>query len=440
MFPVLKKTTISLAIAASVTFTAPFASADVSGKSGGGVRFHGGDEIILQGFHWNIVRTAEYNWYNILKNQAQTIKDDGFTAIWMPVPWRDQSSYDAGSGVTFGGEGYFWTDFDKNSRYGNDTQLKQAASTLSGKGVKVIYDIVPNHHNRGITGDGFDYPAGQGHYRNDCWGCDDGDAFINGDSDLNTADAAIYNRFKDEMVNLKNNYSAGGYRFDFVRGYSHARVNAWMQNSYDSAYCVGELWKGPNEYPGSDWRHNASWQEIIKDFSDNSKCSAFDFALKERMQNGSIADWRYGLNGNPSTQWREVAVTFVDNHDTGYSPGPLGGQHHWSLPDWKRKMAYGYILVAPGTPTVYWPHMYDWGLHDYIKNLISVRKSAGIRAWSNISFKDGVSGLAGVTTGTNKKVVFAIDSNLSNPNQVTSGSFSLVVNEDNGQVRVWQEN
>lgn len=427
----------SQALLVSATLVAGLALADSSEKSGGGVRFHGGDEIILQGFHWNVVRTAENNWYNILKNNAQKIKDDGFTSVWMPPPWRDQSSWHAGSGVYFGGEGYFWTDFNKNSRYGSDSQLRSAASTLKSKGVKVVYDMVPNHHNRGHRGDAMDFPNGQGKYRTDCGSCDDGDPFISGDSDFNTGNSDIYNMFRNEVRNLKDNYSAGGFRWDFVRGYAPERINAWM-GSHNNGYCVGELWKAPNEYPSWDWRHNASWQEILKDFSDKSKCSVFDFALKERMQNSNVRSWQYGLNGNPSTRWREVAVTFVDNHDTGYSPGPLGGQHHWSLPDSKRKKAYAYIMMSPGTPTVFWPHMYDWGLRGYIKNLINIRKQADIRAWSSVSFKNQFSGLTGVTSGQSKKVVFAIDSNLNNPNQVTSGSFSLVVNE--GGVRVWRQN
>jgi hypothetical protein len=85
----------------------------------------------------------------------------------------------------------------------------------------------------------------------------------------------------------------------------------------------------------------------------------FDFALKERLQNGNVAEWRHGLNGNPDAAWRQAAVTFVDNHDTGYSPGQYGGQHHWPLSDPMRDVAYTYILLSPGTPTVYWPDMYD---------------------------------------------------------------------------------
>ena len=59
-------------------------------------------------------------------------------------------------------------------------------------------------------------------------------------------------------------------------------------------------------------------------------------------------------NGNPDPRWREVAVTFVDNHDTGYSPGQNGGQHHWALQDGLIRQAYAYILTSPGTPVVWW--------------------------------------------------------------------------------------
>jgi hypothetical protein len=419
----------------------PQAWADTSGKSSNGIRFHGGDEIILQGFHWNVVRTAENDWYNMLKNTAEEIKNDGFTGIWLPVPWRDQSFWNPspGDNIRFGGEGYFWTDFNKNSRYGSDIELQEAAAELKGKGVKVIYDLVPNHHNRGHRPDEWDLASNQGYYRTDCFNCDDGDPFMSGDSDLNTGNETIYNNFKNELSNLKSNYSAGGFRFDFVRGYAPQRIDAWMSEAFDEGFCVGELWKSPQEYPSNDWRHNASWQDIIKDFSDTSQCSVFDFALKERMQNGSISDWKYGLNSNPDPKWREVAVTFVDNHDTGYSPGPLGGQHHWPLADQKRKMAYAYILSSPGTPTVYWPHMYDWGLKGFIKNLIEIRQSLGIKAYSDIKFHNRYSGLVGTTMGSNGELLFALDSNLSDPGQVANGRWTQVMNEDNGTIRLWKK-
>jgi glucan 1,4-alpha-maltotetraohydrolase len=393
-----------------------------------------------------VVRTAPNTWYSTLASKAPSIAADGFTAVWMPVPWRDFSSWsNPGDGTSGGGEGYFWHDFNKNGRYGSDSQLKQAANALNGAGVKPVYDVVPNHMNRGYPNKEINLPAGQGLWRNDCVDpgnypndCDDGDRFVGGEADLNTAHAQNYAMFQQEFSNLRSNYGAGGLRFDFVRGYAGERVNSWMNAAQDNAFCVGELWKAPGEYPSWDWRNGASWQQVIKDWSDRAKCTVFDFALKERMQNGSIADWRHGLNGNPDARWREVAVTFVDNHDTGYSPGPNGGQHHWPLPDAKLKQAYAYILSSPGTPVVYWPHMYDWGHGDFIRQLIQIRRAAGIKAASAIQFHSSYSGLVATVTGEQQQLVIALGSNLSNPNQVAGGSFTQALNVDNGQVRIWR--
>ncbi|WP_416396232.1 glucan 1,4-alpha-maltotetraohydrolase domain-containing protein [Allohahella sp. A8] len=441
----------TLALASTIASTSLTMSgatlADNAGKSPNQVRYHGGDEIVLQGFHWNVVRDNRGAWYNTLANQAASIADDGFTAVWMPPPWRDHSAWsDPSTGTSGGGEGYFWHDFNKDGQYGSDAQLKQASRQLRADGVKVVYDIVPNHMNRGYPNKAINLPTGQGMWRHDCpdpasnvaTGCDDGDRFMGGDADLNTGHPDVFGMFSAELRNLKNNYGAGGFRFDFVRGYSASRVDAWMGEAADNSFCVGELWKSPAEYEGSDWRRQASWQEILKDWSDDAKCTIFDFALKERMQNGSIADWRFGLNGNSDPRWREVAVTFVDNHDTGYSPGANGGQHHWALPDSKIRMAYAYILSSPGTPVVYWAHMYNWGYGDFIRQLIQVRKSVGVKASSEIRFHGQYSGLVGTVTGDAGKLVFALDSNLSNPEQIASGDFRSAVTADNGKVRVWK--
>ena len=437
--------TTRLALAASsLLLTLGTAHAvDLTGKSPAGVRYHGGDEIILQGFHWNTVREAPNAWYDRLREMAPTIAADGFSAIWMPVPWRDFSSWSDGAN-SGGGEGYFWHDFNKNGRYGSDGQLKQAAAALNAAKVKVLYDVVPNHMNRGYPDKEINLPAGQGFWRHDCSDpgnyandCDDGDRFMGGDADLNTANPQVFGMFRDEFANLRGNYGAGGFRFDFVRGYAGERVDSWMSAAHDNAFCVGELWKSPGEYPSWDWRNTASWQQVIKDWSDRAKCPVFDFALKERMQNGSIADWKNGLNGNPDPRWREVAVTFIDNHDTGYSPGQNGGQHHWALRDDLVRQAYAYILSSPGTPVVYWSHMYDWGQGPLIRQLIQIRRAAGIRADSAIEFHSGYSGLVATVQGTAQTLVIALGSNLDNPGQVSSASFNQALSQDNGQIRIW---
>ncbi|HEX8595312.1 MAG TPA: glucan 1,4-alpha-maltotetraohydrolase domain-containing protein [Pseudomonas sp.] len=413
---------------------------DLHGNNPQGVRYEGGDEILLQGFHWNSARSTPQQWYDILAQHAGQIANDGFTSIWMPVPWRDESSWsDPASGTMGGGEGYFWKDFDKNSAYGSEAQLKQAANALKASGIKMIYDVVPNHMDRPHAGPALKVLLGEKtDWRDGCAQCDDGDPFMQGDVDLNTQKPEVKSMFQTEFTTLRQDYSASGLRFDFVKGYAPKTVDQWMNGFDPKGFCVGELWKAPNEYPANDWRHNASWQEALKAWSDESHCTVFDFALKERMQNGSLSEWRHGLNGNPDPAWRSIAVTFVDNHDTGYSPGKTNGQHHWALPENKRDQAYAYILTSPGTPTVYWPDMYDWPRGALLRQLMSLRHEAGIKADSPISFHTNYPGLVAKTTGSKKTLLVALSSDLKKTD--VPATFSQVLEGDGGQIRVWRAN
>lgn len=395
------------------------------------VRNGSGEEILLQGFHWNSSRNAPETWYDVLARMAGQIASDGFTSVWLPPPWSDVSEWKTPT-AEGGGEGYFWHSFDKTSRYGRDEQLRQAASALNQAGVNVVYDIVPNHMSDKDVYAMF--PRGRNEWRHDCAQCDEGDAFMDGAADLNTANSEVFDAFKKELINLRDQYGAKGLRFDFVRGYAPETVDRWMQVFGDRQFCVGEMWKGPDEYPEGDWRRKASWQDALKDWSDRSHCTAFDFALKERMQNGNLNQWRHGLNGNPNPAWRKIAVTFVDNHDTGYSPGPFQGQHHWPLPEVRRNQAYAYILSSPGTPAVFWPDMYDWQRGELIRRLIRLRKDAGIKADSGIDFHTQYSGMVATTTGTRKSLVIALDSDLT---KLPEGIGQPALTWDNDKIRIW---
>lgn len=416
-------------------------AADEVGKTPNGIRYHGGDEIVLQGFHWNSVRAQSGQWYTLLKDNAARIAADGFTSVWMPPPWRDTSQWsNQAAGTSGGGEGYFWHDFDKNGGYGSDAQLHAAAAAFAAAGVKPIYDIVPNHHRQDAQGSLLTIPKGENRLRSDCPNCDDGDPFMAGDADLNLANASNLAMFRDELRTLHDSYDAGGFRFDFVRGYAGKHVDDWMTADDDTGFCVGEYWKGPSEFPEGDPRRAKSWQELLKAWSDEAHCTVFDFALKERMQGGSVADWRFGLNGNPDPRWREVAVTFVDNHDTGPSPGANGGQHHWPLRPELRLKAYAYILTMPGSPTVYWPDMYGdtaTSLHDYLRDLIRLRRDAGVHAQSTVAFETKYGGLVANVTGERQRLVVALDSTLLEPRDLVDESFVPALEADGGKVRIW---
>ncbi len=85
--------------------------------------------------------------------------------------------------------------------------------------------------------------------------------------------------------------------------------------------------------------------------------------------------------------WPAKAVTFIDNHDTGPSTGGSGGQNMWAFPSGSVMLGYCYILTHPGIPMIYWPHFYDWGLHDAIVTLIQIRKAQGITSTSTVSIQ-----------------------------------------------------
>ena len=84
-----------------------------------------GKDIILQAFHWNLVKTQgdgtidgrDVSWYRILTESADRIASFGFTIIYLPPPWRDDSAWES-NGKHGGGEGYYWHVFDLDSRYG----------------------------------------------------------------------------------------------------------------------------------------------------------------------------------------------------------------------------------------------------------------------------------------------------------------------------------
>lgn len=129
----------------------------------------------------------------------------------LPPPWRDVSKWsDPKAGTSGGGEGYYWSDFDKNGAYGSESQLRAADAALKTAHVNVIFDVVPNHMNRADTGSALravlsDSTA----WRDGCAQCDTGEPFMAGDSDLNIGSGKVAALFKGEFENLRDNYGAG---------------------------------------------------------------------------------------------------------------------------------------------------------------------------------------------------------------------------------------
>ena len=109
------------------------------------------DRVILQGFYWESHRHG-YNgfpafgqkkWYDIVRDQATTIREGRFDLIWFPPP---SSSGDISAG--YNPKEYF----NLNNSYGNFQQHRATLRTLLENGIEPIADIVINHRDGAQNG------------------------------------------------------------------------------------------------------------------------------------------------------------------------------------------------------------------------------------------------------------------------------------------------
>lgn len=404
-----------------------------------------GRDIILQAFHWNLVKTqgtgtidgrAE-SWYRILFDMADVLAEIGFTIVYLPPPWRDDSRWES-DGKHGGGEGYFWHDFDLNSRYGTKRELIDLVDALHNRGIRVIVDLVTNHRDGArMTDDQWEYPG-------ECWnigGFDDGGAFMDGRYDLNLGEVRVYTRIKKAMNELLNECGVDGWRWDYVWGYAVDDVVSWIKSTEKTEYfSVGEYWQSSPHMTNDPMirKYGPDERDRIIGWARDSGGCAFDIILKREIQTANPANLKYGLNARPSPDERELVVTFVDNHDMGaspYSPANGWGQQCWPCPPYFKSMAYAYILTMPGTPCVYWPDCFDWGLKEEIRRLIAARKKAGIVArsgWTDLTNRH--TGFAGIVQNENGEETLAVSigSDYAGP-----GAGWSVAAEKRGEWTVW---
>src|SRR5579871_2217616 len=388
------------------------------------------DRVLLQGFYWESYRHGDAmfpqygskKWYQIVKEQADTIRDARFDLVWLPPP-----CYAGGRSAGYNPKRYWKLD----NSYGDTTQHRAMLEELLKKGIEPVADLVLNHRDGDTSWVDFKDPD---------WGlwaiCADDEAFSSPDSpvkdtprDKRGAEEELalpyapgrgkcfgYGSFRDldhtnkqvrrdilrYMLQLK---SAGyrGWRYDMVHGY-HARWIAVYNKRTQPTFSVGEYdWDKHGEQLGWMWATAINSTAADKDHLRTSSC-VFDFSTQFALKDnkGKYRNW-YGLdNGlgmmgdNTDGQpWKQRAVTFLENHDTGFRTGednkPEKGHELDSFANnWEVEQGYAYILTHPGLPSVYWKHYFDWGttLRERIKALVNARKVAGVHAGSTLSVQN----------------------------------------------------
>lgn len=384
------------------------------------------DRVMLQGFYWESYRHGHpekfptfgsKTWYQIVADQAPTMRQARFDLIWLPPP-----SFAGGHSAGYNPKQYF----ELSNSYGDFEQHRTMLTALLDNGVEPIADIVINHR---------DGTGGWADFRDPDWGTwaitRRDEAFSNPNSEVvDTPDELRgapeerpveytqhggttyqYTSFRDidhtneqvrrdlirYLLQLKS-IGYRGWRYDMVHGF-HAKWIAAYNRASSPTFAVGEYdWGAHAEQRGWIW-HTATVPDDLA-----TTTSVFDFStyfsLRDNKGNpGGLYGFGAGLgmvgDNTDGRPWKNKAVTFLENHDTGYRTNEDGTpqQHHESdtfANNWEVEQGYAHILSHPGVPTVYWKHYFDWGasLRDKIGALINARKVAGVHAGSPVHLQN----------------------------------------------------
>lgn len=339
--------------------------------------------VMLQGFYWNSY--DDTNWTN-LKSQVNDFADN-FSLVWLP-----QSGKCLGNSQTMGYKPYYY--FNQNSSFGTEAELRDLIKTFKGKGIGMVADVVVNHHD---TDGWFTFPAEV--YKGVTYQFKSTDIVANDDKgktakeatkqgislsknndegedwdgcrDLDHKSQNVQTIIKAYLKYLKDDLGYTGFRYDMVKGFSGSHV-ADYNKSVGIEYSVGEYWDS-----------NAKIQSWINATLKNS--AAFDFQfrynVRDAINSNNWAALKSTNNLMNDKNWRQYAVTFIENHDMEYRSSS-------EQQDPIRRdtlAANAYLLAMPGTPCVFFTHWLEY--KDEIGAMISARKAAGITNMSDYEVK-----------------------------------------------------
>ncbi|XP_030543703.1 alpha-amylase 3, chloroplastic [Rhodamnia argentea] len=343
-----------------------------------------GFEILCQGFNWESHKPGR--WYNELKEKASQLASLGFTVVWLPPPTDSVSP-----------EGYMPTDlYNLNSRYGTIDELKDLVKKFHEVNIRVLGDVVLNHRcaqhknqngiwnifggrlnwdDRAVVADD---PHFQGRGNKSS-----GDNF-HAAPNIDHSQDFVRKDLKEWLCWLRSEIGYDGWRLDFVRGFWGGYVKDYL-DATEPSFAVGEYWDSLSyTYGEMDHNQDAHRQRIVDWINaTNGTAAAFDVTTKgvlhaalERCEYWRLSDQK-GKPPGVVGWWPSRAVTFVENHDTGSTQG------HWRFPSGKEIQGYAYILTHPGTPAVFYDHIFSH-YQSEIASLISLRNRNKIHCRSTI--------------------------------------------------------
>ncbi|KAI7995098.1 hypothetical protein LOK49_LG11G01219 [Camellia lanceoleosa] len=343
-----------------------------------------GFEILCQGFNWESHKSRR--WYMELHEKVAELSSLGFTVVWLPPPTDSVSP-----------EGYMPKDlYNLNSRYGSTDELKGLVKRFHEVNIRVLGDAVLNHRcaeyqnqngvwnifggrlnwdDRAVVADDPHFQGKGNKSSGDCF---------HAAPNIDHSQEFVRKDLKEWLCWLREEIGYDGWRLDFVRGFWGGYVKDYIEAS-EPYFAVGEYWDSLN-YTHGDMDHNqdAHRQRIVDWINDtNGTAAAFDVTTKgilhaalERCEYWRLSDQK-GRPPGVVGWWPSRAVTFIENHDTGSTQG------HWRFPGGKEMQGYAYILTHPGTPAVFYDHIFSH-MKSEISELISLRNRNKIHCRSTI--------------------------------------------------------
>ena len=389
------------------------------------------NDCMMQYFEWYLPGDSTL-WNKVCKDGTH-LANLGINYVWLPPAYKGAGgTNDVGYGVY---DLYDLGEFNQKgaipTKYGTKEEYLNAIKTLKENNIKVLADIVLNHkmgadeveevlavqddeNNRNVSvteatpikaWTKYTFPGRGEVYSSFKW---DWTHFHGIDWDENTRKASIYKfygkKWDEDVDKEKGNFDylmgadidmnnndvsnelikwgkwyydtthVDGFRLDAVK---HIRADffpKWLEEIEDDLnekkpiYTVGEYWSLDIE--------------VMKKYIEKTeeKMHLFDVPLHYNMYKASISNGEYNMaeifDGTMVKERPDLAVTFVDNHDT--EPGQA--LESW-ISDWFKPHSYALILLRKdGNPCVFYGDYYgipDKGIgakNELLDKLLKVRK------------------------------------------------------------------
>lgn len=388
------------------------------------------NKTMIQYFEWYLPN--DHSLWNRVAQEAENLKAAGITSVWLPPAYKGaHGDSDVGYAVY---DTYDLGEFDQKgsipTKYGTKDEYLAAIRALQGQGIEVLADIVLGHRlgaddkerifaygsadedrNRQTHGKKkvtvwtkFTFPGRNGKYSDFKWdwtnfhGTDyDAHSRENGilrfigkewDSDvdsengnfdylmgvdLDMSDPEVLEELDRWGEWYLNFTGVDGFRIDAVKHIEFHFFKVWLEKLRTSSgkplFAVGEYW-------------NAELSRLQTYIEKSGRAlSLFDvplhFHMFEASRSNGMYDMRNLFKDTLVDADPELAVTFVDNHDTQYGQA----LESWILP-WFKPMAYALILLRKeGYPCVFYGDYYGIphdgiGALKELPRLLELRKKA----------------------------------------------------------------